>query len=98
VIRVRPRDVALEALQFELGWTSRSEILDFCPIADIGVVAKSNGEIDPGSVNIKWVCIPRPDGSYSGYLQDTDWLLKGVTGRYFVVTDEVFRHDYEVIE
>ena len=100
VIKVRPKIVELDAMRFTLGTTTKREILDFCPDADIGV--KVNGWLSEDelldSTDLQWIIISGKGGEVAGYLRDGDWLLKGVTGRYFIREDDEYRQTYEVIE
>lgn len=100
--RCRPRDVELTALQFTLGETTKRQIVDFCPDANVGTVWTLEDQVGLDSTDLRWVMVPVPDPDDAGCrayapCHDTSWILRGVTGEFFVVPDWRYQETYEEI-
>lgn len=82
----RKKPVVIEAVQFVLGTSTKTEMLAFCPTANIG--APDNNDTD-----IRWFEIPTLEGDM--YVSDGDWVIRGVAGEFYPCRDDIFRQTYE---
>ena len=93
--RYRPKLVELEAMQIEEGKTTKADIVEFCPRANVGAPALPDDEEGMTSTDLRWIVIPNHDELYDAFY--TDWIVKGVTGEFFVREDDTFHETYEEI-
>jgi hypothetical protein len=91
VKRHRPRDIVVHAMQLMLGTTTKQQILNFCPDANVGAIGPS-----PDSVDLRWVMIPTHDGMLDAI--DGDYIIKSVTGGFFLRKPEHFKPEYEELD
>lgn len=83
----RKRPVTVEAEQFVLGKSTKSEMLAFCPIAQIGA---SHDETD-----IRWFLIPTLEGDME--VRDGDFIIKGIEGEFYPCKPGIFHATYEPV-
>lgn len=96
--RFRRRELAVDALQIVIGTTTRREILEFCPDANVGVALTDDEAFDMGSTDIYWISLPFTQSRYSGNIRnivDGDWILKDADGLYFVAGPAELELDFE---
>jgi hypothetical protein len=94
--RYRPKVVELEAMQIVAGMTTKADILEFCPKASVGAPALPDDEEGMTSTDLRWIVIPVFEAHHE--VSGTDWIVKGVTGQYFVRDNETFKETYEEID
>ena len=93
--KYRKKPVVVEAMQFRLGVTKRSEILAFCPNANVGAPFDIHtGETD--DLDIRWVAIDTLEGVMEA--RDGDWIIKGVKGEFYPCKPDVFEASYEAVD
>lgn len=81
------------AMRLVLGTVTRSEIRDFCPRANVGVLVVGGVEQEK---DIRWVYVPRTDGGqHAEMVDDGDWLIKLSDGTYTILSDHEFNLSYE---
>ena len=77
-----------------LGTTTRSEILAFCPTANVGI--PWTADLKPGDEkDIRWAAVPSPTGPASEMLTDGDWLVELPDGGFSFMDDASFHARYE---
>lgn len=86
----RKKPVEVEAIQFKLGRTSKTELLEFCPAANIGTPAND-------LFDIRWFVVPHPDGGGEVVVHN-DYIVKDEDGEFSVFTSEHFYKTYELVE
>lgn len=87
--KYRKKPVEIEAKQFNLGITTKSEMLEFCPIANIGA-------LDEDSTDIRWFVIPTLEGDHE--VTDGDYIIKGVEGEFYPCKPSIFLKTYDRVE
>ncbi|MFD6400718.1 hypothetical protein [Nocardia sp. NPDC060249] len=85
----RARPATVEAVQFIHGASTRTDMLAFCPKANIGSPWEDTDDTD-----IRWFFVPcRGDGE----VRDGDWILRATDGTYTVCREDDFARRYEHI-
>ena len=84
-----PRQAKVRAMRIILGTTTQSEILEFCPTANVGTLYQ-DGKFQ--ETDIRWLVLS--DGS-AQMQEDGDWLLQLPSGRYDILSDTEFHLRYE---
>lgn len=77
------------AVQFELGVSTKTEMLIFCPIANIGTPVNDER-------SIRWFLVPSPGEDL--YVADGDWIVKDANNRFYVYPPELFEQEYTLFE
>jgi hypothetical protein len=85
----RQKPVEIQAVQFIAGTSTKTEMLKFCPTANIGV--PENDETD-----IRWFVIPGTIVDLD--VIDRDWIIKRANGRFSVQDPELFAATYEEVK
>lgn len=102
--RFRRRELAVDGIQIVLGRTTRREVLDFCPDANVGAPGTDEDPYGYESSDLKWLTVPFVQSRYEAQhltgdstqpMRDGDWLLKDADGKYFAVSDEQIKRDFE---
>lgn len=88
-MKFRKKPVEIEAKQFILGTTTKSEMLEFCPEANIG--AHIDNEKD-----VRWFVIHTLEGDHN--VTDGDWIIKGVKGEFYPCKPDIFALTYDAVE
>lgn len=92
---VRPKEVRSHAIRIIAGATSKSDILEFCPAANVG--APDNDPYD-----LRWIILPLGNNSLASdtdAANEGDWLIRHAAGdrfSYEVLSHEAFTARYEV--
>lgn len=92
VLDFRPRNAKVRAMRIILGVTTRTQILEFCPSANVGCGAEG-GVAD--EKDIRWVSINNGPGIPANMDEDGDWLVLHSSGRYEFLSDTEFHAEYE---
>lgn len=92
VLTFKPRQQEIRAMRIILGTTTQSEILEFCPTANVGTLYQ-NGKFQ--ETDIRWLVLS--DGS-AQMQEDGDWLLQLPDGSFSIMDDAVFHAWYEAAE
>lgn len=87
--RYRKLPVEVEALEFRLGTTSKEDILQFCPTANVGTPWEGDQR------DIRWLCIPTLEGEM--FTSDGDYIIKGVNGEFYPCKPDIFAKTYEPV-
>lgn len=88
-MKFRKKPVEIEAKQFILGTTTKSEMLEFCPKANIG--APEGDDLD-----IRWFVIHTLEGDHE--VSDGDFVIKGVKGEFYPCKPDIFALTYDAVE
>lgn len=86
----RKKPVVVEAIQFVHGVSTKREMLEFCPDANIGTV---NGELD--TTDLRWFVIPTLEGNMN--VSDFDYIIRGVQGEFYPCKPDIFAETYEAV-
>lgn len=93
VLDFRPRNARVRAMRIIIGETTKPQILDFAPEANVGVSVR-NG-IDK-ETDIRWVVVSNGLDSEPAEMQENgDWLVRLGSGRYEFRSDAEFHAEYE---
>lgn len=90
VLDFRPRNAKVRAMRIILGVTTRPQIVEFCPTANVGIPDGDKEEKD-----IRWVSINNGPGIPANMDEDGDWLVRLGSGRYEFRSDVEFHAEYE---
>lgn len=93
--RYRKKPVVIDAMEFELGVTTKGEILAFCPVANIGVRLLPDQSVDD-SADIHWFVIPTLEGDHN--VSDGDYIIRGVKGEFYPCKPDIFEATYDAVE
>ncbi|QGJ92827.1 hypothetical protein SEA_PUREGLOBE5_67 [Arthrobacter phage Pureglobe5] len=92
----RPRNRPVgQAMRVILGTTTRTQILEFCPGANVGCGSKQMGGTwvaDP--LDVRWVFLPSAPIGRCEVRNDGDWLVRHPEGDIEVMTDAEFNRKY----
>lgn len=91
VLTFTPRHQYVRAMRIILGETTRPQIRELCPLANVGVLYENNLPIE---TDIRWAHLP--DGSELS--QDGDWLVEVAPGKFAFISDSDFHKQYEAAE
>jgi hypothetical protein len=80
----KARPLIVEAMQVNIGTTTRQQIKAFCPHANVGATDE---------VDVRWCYIVRKDGVSVEVRNSGDWIVKSY-GDYRILTDEEFNERY----
>ena len=80
-----PRQVPVHAMKFTLGVTTKSEILAFCPGANVGAPLEEERDI-------RWILLPT---AVREYVVDGDWIVRLDDGAWKVMSDDEFTRRYQ---
>lgn len=97
-MKYRKLPVEIEAIQFHLGTTTKREILDFCPRANV-VAVVTDYERDPygmNSTDIRWIVLPTLEGEM--HVTHMDFIIKGVKGEFYPCKPDIFAATYEPVD
>lgn len=89
VYNSKPQQV--RAMRIILGATTRTEIRQFCPSANVGVLVTDGVEQEK---DIRWVYLPR-EITRQELVDDGDWLVELPDGVYAFFSDYEFNLIYE---
>lgn len=95
VLDFRIRNPKVRAMRIILGETTRTQIHEFCPHADIGV-RYQNGTAD--EKDIRWVYVADQEGDVEELSADGEWLVQLPTGRFEFLPDAKLHLRYEADE
>ena len=84
----RKKPVEIAAKQFILGTTTKAEMMEFCPVANIG--AHTDNDKD-----IRWFVIPTLEGDME--VRHLDYVIEGVEGEFYPCKPAIFEKTYEKI-
>lgn len=85
----------VRAMQFRLGETTKSEIVSFCPEANVGI-GSSNGKMV--ETDIHWCAIFQRGVDVTVYVYDGDWIIRDRLGEYSKMEAYEFAMTYEEIK
>lgn len=89
VRKLRKKPVVVEGLRFLAGITTKSEILAFCPIANVGAPEEDEGDI-------RWIVIPTLEGNMD--VGPGWWILKGIKGEFYPCRHDILLGSYDFEE
>lgn len=93
VLDFRPRNAKVRAMRIIIGETTKSQILEFCPGANVGVPWRADLT---DSADIRWVLVSNGiDSKPAEMKQNGDWLVQLASGRYEMLSDTEFHTEYE---
>lgn len=95
VKRYRPLNVVVEALRIVEGETTKGDILAFCPDANVGATVTEDDPSGLASTDLYWIELPPDDDGTSWCAREGDYVVKGVTGHFFVRPERSFAEAYE---
>lgn len=84
----RKKPVEIAAKQFILGTTTKAEMMEFCPVANIG--AHTDNDKD-----IRWFVIPTLEGDME--VRHLDYVIEGVEGEFYPCKPAIFEKTYDKI-
>lgn len=87
-------------MRIVLGTTTRTQIKEFCPRANVGVLHEDGVDSE---TDIRWVHVPNGAGEGADLQADGDWLVEMPGGDrhrilYRILADSEFHHEYEAAE
>jgi len=88
--RTRPADV--EALRVILGTTTRADIRNIVPGANVG-----GPTLDDGETDLRWIFLPSAPEGQKEIRNDGDWIVNPPDGPAFVLTDKQFHERYVMV-
>lgn len=91
VLEFQARNPKVRAMRIILGTTTKSQIMEFCPTANVGV--KMNGDT-PDDTDIRWLVAPGGDS----LTEDGEWLVHRPGSGYEFLDDTEFHARYEAAE
>ena len=86
--RYRKKPVEVLALKFEVGRTSKGDILAFCPEANVGTPPRA-------PFDIRWIVIETLEGAME--VSDGDFIIRGITGEFYPCKPDVFEMTYDEV-
>lgn len=96
VLTFKPRQQEVRAMRIILGETTRTQILQFCPAADVGVLYKDGVDHE---TDIRWAYVPYlGDHRVHEMSEDGEWLVKQSDGSFEFLSDAEFHARYEAAE
>lgn len=95
VLDFRIRNPKVRAMRIILGETTRTQILEFCPHADVGVRYR-DGVAD--EKDIRWLYVTDDEGDTEELSADGEWLIQLPTGRFEFLSDTELHLQYEADE
>lgn len=98
VLTFKPRDAEVRAMRIIIGETTRSQIEEFCPTANIG--CRWNPDLDmQDEKDIRWVVASNGINNEPAEMQENgDWLVQLGSGQYEMLPDAEFHAKYEAAE
>jgi hypothetical protein len=95
VIDIVPRQRPLKAMRVLLGATTKTDILTFCPRANVGVSTKldAGGFLD-NERDIRWVMVPHNGELWDRLNNDGDWIVEKAPGHFFIYSDTDLHREY----
>lgn len=98
VLDFRIRNPKVRAMRIILGETTRTQILEFCPTANVGCGTRDGSSDDINEKDIRWVYVS-DDVNGSGELgEDGEWLVQLPTFQFEFLSDTEFHLRYEASE
>lgn len=94
ILTFKHRQPGVRAMRIILGETTKTQIMDFCPRANVGILYQGRTPIE---TDIRWIYIP--NGSDAAELsEDGEWLVEHPGGTYEFLSDAEFHAEYEAAE
>lgn len=95
VAKYRKKSVVVEALQ--LRWDTWNEMCDF---ADVGSVeeGKPHGQMGEGRSLQLIIPANEPMHNHDLLVDENDWIIKGVNGKFEYLKPDIFEATYEAVE
>lgn len=92
VLDFRIRNAKVRAMRIILGETTRTQIHEFCPTANVGC-GTQGGTVD--EKDIRWVYVSNGVRGSGELGEDGEWLVQLPTGRFEFISDAEFHAEYE---
>lgn len=95
VITVHPRTRPARAMRYLHGTTTKQEVKDFCPRANVGVGTQVvGGEYVDNETDIRWLAVPHNGEIWDRVENDGDWIVEKSPGHFFVYSDKEFNEEF----
>lgn len=96
VLDFRPRNARVRAMRIIIGETTRKQILDFAPQANVGVPMSFAVDENVDYTDIRWLVVSNGLNHEPAEMrQNGDWLVQLASGRYEMLSDAEFHAEYE---
>lgn len=98
VLSFKPRNAEVRAMRIIIGETTRKQIQDFAPQANVGIpTPPKGGTVD--YTDIRWVVVSNGlDHEPAEMMENGEWLVQRPDGQYEFMSDTAFHTVFEAAE